>query len=387
MAGLKIASVGGARPNFIKIAPLMRAFGKYAKRIYPILIHTGQHYDFMLSQHLFHELEIPTPDFHLNVGSGSHAEQTAGVMVELEWVLLAEKPDLVVVVGDVNSTLAAALTAAKLEIPVAHVEAGLRSRDRSMPEEINRLVTDCVSDFLFAPSQDACENLLQEGVPQEKIYLVGNIMIDCLLHSRKHWEASLIHEKLGLNRGGNEPESCRQDNVLVDDYVLVTLHRPSNVDDPEVLERILCALREIQKRLIVIFPAHPRTLRGLREGGAESPNRLLAEMPNLILIEPLGYLDFIHLEAHARIVLTDSGGVQEETTVLNVPCLTLRENTERPITISMGTNVLVGTDPDRILMESIKILDGHSKKGQTPPLWDGRTAERIMGILLQKLLK
>jgi UDP-N-acetylglucosamine 2-epimerase (non-hydrolysing) len=369
---MKIVLVVGARPNFMKIAPIIRAVNKHnaslhSTHIEPLLVHTGQHYDYEMSQIFFKDLELPQPDIYLGVGSGTHAEQTGRIMIELEKVLFKEKPDLVVVVGDVNSTLAAALAAAKLCIPVAHVEAGLRSYDRAMPEEINRLLTDAVSDYLFTPSPDADENLKKEGVPEDKIFLVGDVMVDSLLHDKTAAAESGILHQLDLAEKG---------------YALLTLHRPSNVDEKESLLRIITALSEISRTIRVVFPAHPRTRKRLKEFD------LLSHLPianrEFLLIDPLGYLDFLNLEMNARFVMTDSGGIQEETTVLDVPCLTLRNTTERPITVSQGTNVLVWNDTQRIIQEALKILDGNAKKGKCPEFWDGVTAERIIGIITKE---
>jgi len=353
----------------MKVAPIIRAINKHnasprSTHIEPLLVHTGQHYDYEMSQIFFKDLELPQPDIYLGVGSGTHAEQTAKVMIELEKVLLKEKPDLVVVVGDVNSTLAAALAAVKLCIPVAHVEAGLRSYDRAMPEEINRLLTDAVSDYLFTPSPDADENLRKEGIPEDKIFLVGDVMVDSLLHNKAEAAKSVILHQLSLAEKG---------------YALLTLHRPSNVDEKESLLRIIRALSEISRTIRIVFPAHPRTQKRLREFD------LLSHLPianqEFLLIDPLGYLDFLNLEMNAKFVMTDSGGIQEETTVLDVPCLTLRNTTERPITISQGTNVLVWNDTQTIIEEAFKILDGNAKKGKCPEFWDGMTAERIIDII------
>jgi len=360
---MKILHVVGARPNFMKIAPIMHAMSRYPDRLAQILVHTGQHYDDEMSQVFFDDLGLPQPDVYLGVGSGSHAEQTAKVMLAFEPVLKEQKPDLVLVVGDVNSTLACALVCAKMDVPVAHVEAGLRSFDRTMPEEINRVLTDQIADLLFTTERDADENLRREGVTEEKIHFVGNVMIDTLL---RHKERALALDVLG--EYGLQPQG----------YALLTLHRPSNVDVPEVLSGILDALAEIQARLPILFPAHPRTVRRVREFGFEAR---LAAMPYLRVTEPLGYLEFLNLMANARLVLTDSGGIQEETTILGVPCLTLRENTERPVTVTQGTNTVVGSDPQRIVAEALAILDGKGKAGRVPELWDGKAAERIVAIL------
>lgn len=363
---MQILNVVGARPNLMKIAPLVAEMHRHVD-IRQTLLHTGQHYDDKMSQIFFDQLNIPRPDVYLGVGSGSHAEQTARVMIEFEQVLLADRPDLVVVVGDVNSTLACTITAAKLWVPVAHVEAGLRSGDRRMPEEINRIVTDALSGLLFTTSRDADENLLQEGVLTENIFFVGNVMIDTLNKHRRRAERLATPARFGLQPGH---------------YALLTLHRPSNVDDPAVFAGILDALTQIQRDLPILFPAHPRTVKRIEEFGFTAR---LDDAPALHIIEPLGYLEFLDLMMHAQLVLTDSGGIQEETTILGVPCLTLRENTERPITITQGTNILVGTDPDRIVAETQRILLGESKAGRTPELWDGHTAERIVAILQEKL--
>ena len=361
---LRIVNVVGARPNFMKIAPLMLEYQKHPGRFAPVLVHTGQHYDDNMSKLFFDQLHLPKPDVYLGVGSGSHAEQTAKVMVEMEKLLVAQPADLVVVVGDVNSTMAATLVAAKLCIPVAHVEAGLRSFDRTMPEEINRLVTDALSDYCFITSQDAEENLRREGVPPEKIFFVGNVMIDTLLRLKEEALKSPIREQLGVDGA----------------YGFVTLHRPSNVDDKQTLTEILSALNVLQKRLPLVFPVHPRTAARLKEFGFWKE---VTGWENLSLVEPLGYLDSLCLMASATLVLTDSGGVQEETTVLGVPCLTIRNNTERPVTITEGTNTLVGTSHARIVAEARKILEGSGKHGRAPRFWDGKAAERIVQCLIE----
>lgn len=350
----------------MKIAPLIEEMDRYSD-IDQTLLHTGQHYDDRMSQIFFTELGIPQPDIYLEVGSGSHAEQTARVMIEFEKVLLADRPDMVIVVGDVNSTLACAITASKLWVPVAHIEAGLRSFDRKMPEEINRIVTDAVSDVLFTTSRDADENLLREGIPAEKIFFVGNVMIDTLNKHRARAEGLRTPSHFGIEPGH---------------YALLTLHRPSNVDVPEVFSGILDALSAIQRDLPIIFPAHPRTVNRIREFGFSEQ---LAAAPDLRIVEPLGYLEFLDLMMHARMVLTDSGGIQEETTILGVPCLTLRRNTERPVTVVEGTNVLIGLDPARILAAVRSVLTGESKAGRIPELWDGRAAGRIVSILREQL--
>jgi len=318
---MKIINVTGARPNMMKVAPLMEAMKKH-RELKPVLIHTGQHYDEKMSKVFFDDLSMPEPDIYLGVGSGSHAEQTAKVMIEFEKILTSERPDMVVVVGDINSTMACAITAVKLHIPVAHVEAGLRSFDRTMPEEINRIVTDSVSDYLFTTSEDANENLKREGIPDEKIYFAGNVMIDTLLRHREKAQKSDIIKRLGLKERG---------------YAVLTLHRPSNVDGKENFKRILDAILQIQKRIKIVFPIHPRTLKMIKGHGLFD---FAEELKNLAVVEPLGYLEFLKLMTDAKFVLTDSGGIQEETTILNIPCLTLRENTERPVTVTEGTTAV-----------------------------------------------
>jgi UDP-N-acetylglucosamine 2-epimerase (non-hydrolysing) len=368
---LKVINVVGARPNFMKAAPVVEEMRRRAREFAPLLVHTGQHYDRGMSEAFFHDLSLPEPDVYLGVGSGSHAEQTAAVMTSFEPVVLRERPDWVLVVGDVNSTLACALVAIKLGVRVAHVEAGLRSRDRTMPEEINRILTDQIADLLLTPSADADRNLLAEGIPPERIRFVGNVMIDSLFSHLKRAESSGVRERLGLDGS---------------DYAVLTLHRPSNVDERVTFERILGALEEIAGRLPIIFPVHPRTRARLREFGFEER---VERNPGLRLIEPLGYLDFLRLYSGARLVLTDSGGIQEETTALGIACLTLRENTERPITVELGTNRLVGTDRERIVGAALEALDEDAERARTggvrlPPLWDGQTAPRILAALLEK---
>lgn len=363
---LKIMNVVGARPNFMKIAPIVRAMKKY-DHLQNILVHTGQHYDERMSKLFFDDLQMPQPDIYLNVGSASHAVQTARIMVEFEKVLLQEKPDLVVVVGDVNSTVACSLVAVKLGIKVAHVEAGLRSFDRDMPEEINRLLTDAISDFLFVTEQSGLDNLKREGVPDEKVHFVGHVMIDSLAYFSEKAEDSAIMDELRLDHQA---------------YALVTLHRPSNVDNKENFLNLLDAFEEIEKEIKIVFPIHPRSRKMIETFGLQEK---ISAMQNLTLLEPLGYLDFMKLMHHARLLLTDSGGIQEETTYLGIPCITMRENTERPVTVDVGTNVLVGSDTELIKREAKNILDGNGKKGQIPELWDGKAAERIVKIFSEAL--
>jgi UDP-N-acetylglucosamine 2-epimerase (non-hydrolysing) len=362
---LKVINVVGARPNFMKVAPVVEAMRRRGAEFSPLVVHTGQHYDERMSDAFFRDLGMPRPDVHLGVGSGSHARQTAAVMERFEPVVLEEKPDWVLVVGDVNSTVACALVCAKLLVRVAHVEAGLRSRDRTMPEEINRLVTDQLSDLLLTPSADADRNLLAEGIPASRIRMVGNVMIDSLFQQLERARASKAREDLGVENR---------------DYAVVTLHRPSNVDDAATLRGILDALDEIGSRLPVVFPVHPRTRQNLAEFGLLET---IERRGRVRLTEPLGYLDFLRLYSGAALVLTDSGGIQEETTALGIPCLTLRENTERPVTVELGTNRVVGTDPQRIKREAVEALARGRGDGppRVPPLWDGRTADRILDAL------
>ena len=363
---LKVLNIVGARPNFMKVAPIVAEMKRRENDFLPLLVHTGQHYDAAMSDSFFTDLGMPRPDVYLGVGSASHAAQTARVMIEFEPILLREKPAWVLVVGDVNSTLACALVCSKLGIRVAHVEAGLRSRDRRMPEEINRILTDQISDLLLTPSPDADENLIAEGISLEKIKFVGNVMIDSLFENLRRAEESKIRSELKL------------ENL---DYAVLTLHRPSNVDERQTFEQILNSLEAISRKLPVIFPVHPRTKNRIAEFGFAA--RIQAN-ENLRLIEPLGYLDFLRLYSGARFVLTDSGGLQEETTALKIPCLTLRENTERPVTVSLGTNRVVGTDPEKIKSAAFEILNqGSTEKAQIPPLWDGKTAGRICDALLK----
>lgn len=360
----KVVHVVGARPNFVKIAPIVEAMNRGPNLFTSVVVHTGQHYDFAMSEAFFRDLELPEPHRYLGVGSGSHATQTAAIMSSFEPVVLEERPDWVLVVGDVNSTLACALVCVKLGIRVAHVEAGLRSRDRTMPEEINRLLTDQIADLLFTPSSDANENLRAEGIPEERVHFVGNVMIDSLFRHAERAETSNIRQTL---------------RIADSDYAVLTLHRPSSVDDYRTLTSIIEALEFISERVRIVFPAHPRSRKTITEFGLT--NRM-KEMKGLQMVEPLGYLDFLRLYSGARLVLTDSGGIQEETTALGIPCLTLRDQTERPITVEMGTNLVVGTEPTRIISAALSVLDG-VRQGCPPsiPLWDGRAAERIVEIL------
>jgi len=355
---MKIVHVVGARPNFMKAGPVFDALST-KNEFEQVLVHTGQHYDDNMSKVFFEELRLPEPDINLDVGSGSHAVQTAQIMMHMERALLEIKPHLVVVYGDVNSTVAAALVCSKLLVPVGHVEAGLRSFDRNMPEEINRVLTDQMADLLFTPSADGNKNLLREGVAKEKIHLVGNVMIDTLVR--------LLPES---SRGGGQ--SSRGVMGSGGRYGLVTLHRPSNVDDPGVLGMILAALEDVSNDLPVVFPMHPRTRIRLREYRIRIP-----ENTKFHVIPPVGYVEFLALQRDATVVITDSGGMQEETTFLGVPCLTVRKNTERPITVEMGTNIIVGQDMDLLKERISQILKGEAKKGSIPPLWDGKAGRRI----------
>ena len=363
---MRIVNVVGARPNLMKIAPLMDAYAR-APEIEPLLVHTGQHYDVNMSELFFRQLGIPEPNLNLEVGSASHAVQTAEIMKAFEPVVLERRPDAVLVVGDVNSTIACGLVAVKLGVRLVHVEAGLRSFDRDMPEEINRVLTDAISDLLFCTEQSGVDNLRREGVAERKIHLVGNVMIDTLMRHRERAESSPILESLRLEARG---------------YAVLTLHRPSNVDDPAVLAKLLDVVEGVLADQVLVFPVHPRTRAKLAHHGLSAR---IAGNPRLRLVDPLGYLDFLKLMAHARVVLTDSGGIQEETTILGVPCLTLRENTERPVTVEVGTNRLVGQQPERILAAYRDVMAGRGTPGRTPPLWDGSASARIVEVLRQSL--
>jgi UDP-N-acetylglucosamine 2-epimerase (non-hydrolysing) len=359
----RLVAVAGARPNFMKIAPLLRELARRG-RFDVYLVHTGQHYDEAMSESFFRELGIATPDVNLEVGSGSHAAMTAEVLRKMEPLLLEQRPDALVVVGDVNSTLAAALAASKIRVRIAHVEAGLRSGDRSMPEEINRVLTDAISDWLFVTEPAGRTNLLREGVAPARIHVVGNVMIDTLRANLARAKERDTLERLGLTAGG---------------YVALTLHRPSNVDDADHLRRLFGVFEEIHRELPVVFPVHPRTRAVIEQ-------KLGGSAPEILATDPLGYLDFLRLMADARFVMTDSGGIQEETTALGVPCLTMRENTERPITVEEGTNRLVGRDPRVILAEARKLLLGATQPGCPPALWDGAASARIVDVLERELV-
>lgn len=376
MSHLRIASVVGARPNFMKISPIVHEIQRIPG-IEHRLVHSGQHYDQQMSESFFRDLNIPKPDDNLGVGSGSHAWQTAEVMRRFEVVVLEWKPDVVIVIGDVNSTLAAALVAVKLGIPVAHVEAGLRSFDMSMPEEINRRLTDAISDFLFVTEQSGVRNLRKEGVLDNRLFFVGNVMIDCLLEHRQIAAKSEILRRLGLQDEGFSPLP----------YGLLTLHRPSNVDDPEVLRELLSTIAALSETLPIFFPVHPRSMERIREfglSGCLTEEKSTASRRGIIPLSPLSYLDFLCLMDHARLVLTDSGGIQEETTILGVPCLTLRDNTERPVTVEQGTNQIVGRDRKKILAAASCVLDRERHPVQAPELWDGHASQRILKVLLGK---
>ena len=355
---MKIIVVVGARPNFIKIAPLIWEFNRRGFNSYSI-VHSGQHYDYKMSNVFFNELSLPEPKYYLNTGSGTHAEQTAKVMIEFEKVCLREKPELVIVVGDVNTTLACAITAKKLNLKVAHIESGLRSMDMTMPEEINRIVTDSICDLFFVSEKSGIENLKREGKSEDQLFFVGNIMIDTLFNCIKKLD-------------DQQPEDSKLSN-----YAIVTLHRPTNVDFQGTLRGIIEALAVISEDMQIIFSVHPRTMKKFNEFTLMK----IIEDSNINLINPLPYVEFIKLWKNANIVFTDSGGIQEETTALGVPCFTLRENTERPITVEVGTNTIVGVEKNAILKEYRKFKNGNYKKGRVPELWDGKTAQRIIDII------
>lgn len=413
---MKLYIIAGARPNFMKVAPIIEAINNYncskKKKIDYYLVHTGQHYDQQMSELFFENLGIPTPDIDLEVGSASHAVQTAEIMKRFEKVCIQENPTHILVVGDVNSTIACALVASKLDIKVIHVEAGLRSFDRSMPEEINRLLTDAISDFLFTTEKSANENLRREGIPEEKIHFVGNVMIDTLIKHERKAQKSDILKRLGLIKLQEDDQTRTKNSTNpIINYAILTLHRPSNVDDKETFRDILEALLVIGENLPIIFPVHPRTFNRIKEFGFDeflnwtlhnsksSTNLSGALSPNNSIkpIQPLGYLDFLKLISNAELVLTDSGGIQEETTILRIPCVTIRENTERPVTVTRGTNVLSGTKKENIIksaLSQLTIANKHEKsdkinqpfKPNIPPLWDGNAAKRIVEILVSETL-
>ncbi len=360
---MKIISIVGARPNFIKVAPVHKAFHKSPHKVDHKICHTGQHFDKNMSKIFFDELEMPEPDFYLGVGSGSHAIQTGRIMTELERVFETENPDLVLVPGDVNSTLAASLTASKMGIAIGHIESGLRSYDRRMPEEINRIITDVLSDYLFVSEPDGLKNLRAEGISKNKVHFVGNVMIDSLINYLPKIERSLILSHLGLESSS---------------FILCTFHRPSNVDDPEQLVRLATLLHELSEANTIVFPMHPRTRKNMDRAG------LLKNPPeNLIFTGPAGYLDFLSLVKNAALVVTDSGGIQEETTYLGVQCITVRDNTERPVTVDVGTNQLIGSNLKNVGDAAREVLSGKTKKGKIPELWDGLAAERIVEVIMK----
>ncbi len=382
----KIILVAGARPNFMKIAPIIRELKAQSskfeakKNLAYVLVHTGQHYDYEMSQAFFEELGIPKPDYYLGVGSDSHAVQTANIMVKFEAVCLKEMPDMVVVVGDVNSTIAAGLVAKKLHIKLAHVEAGLRSRDRQMPEEINRLATDAITDLFFTTEDDGTQNLLAEGHAKDSVCFVGHVMIDNLFY-----QLGKIGDADAVSLSVRSLKEC-----LPEKYLCMTLHRPSNVDDSRVLTRLMETVNEIAKGVPIIFPCHPRTRSRIEEFGLGDlfieKGAALAPVSNgIVMMDPLNYNDFLYLWKDCAVMLTDSGGLQEETTALGVPCLTLRQNTERPVTVEVGTNILIGNDMGKLRLEVNKVLNGKKKNGRIPDLWDGKASERIVGHILRYL--
>ena len=386
---MKILLVAGARPNFMKISSVVDAINCFNRKEHKrsvsmdySLVHTGQHYDDDMSKSFFDDLKLPRPDVYLGVGSGTHAEQTGKIMIGFERVCVQYKPDLIIVVGDVNSTIACALVAVKLYIPVAHVEAGLRSFDRTMPEEINRILTDQISDYLFTTCLDANVNLKEEGISENKIFFVGNVMIDALLKNIEISQNSRILERLKLRNNG-----------VISRYAVLTLHRPSNVDDPVILKGIISALNKLSKSIPVIFPAHPRTLERVKQFRLEGMVGFVENIKGLKLddagrkifvLTPLGYIDFLSLMSNAKLVLTDSGGLQEEATILGIPCLTLRDNTERPITVKEGTNRIVGNNPDKIVSTARDVLNSGIPRKRIPEYWDGKAAERIIDVLANK---
>lgn len=361
----KIISVVGARPNFMKVAPLHKAFKALTPHVEHLICHTGQHFDEKMSTVFFDELDLPKPDYFLGISGGSHAQQTANIILKFEEVVVNEKPDAIIVVGDVNSTMACAIVASKLGIKLYHVEAGLRSFDNGMPEEINRKITDVISDLLFVSEPSGLVNLQNEGISSDKIHLVGNTMIDSLFHYLPQVNKSSIFEQLAINKS---------------EYILITFHRPSNVDSLEMLNKLIDFLNQLSKFKKVIFPIHPRTLNNLK-----SYNLLSQISENVMLTDPIGYIDFIALQNSAMLVITDSGGIQEETTAMNIQCITVRNSTERPVTVDSGTNQLVGLNLKKVLVAAKDVLQGKIKKGSCPELWDGKAAERIVKIILEKL--
>jgi len=361
---LKLISIVGARPNFIKMAPICKAFQKYSSEVNHQLCHTGQHYDAKMSKVFFDQLGMPTPTFYLGINGGSQTDMTARIMQEFEKVVLNEKPDMILVPGDVNSTLACSLVASKLGIKIAHIESGLRSFDRTMPEEINRLITDVLADYLFVTEQSGIDHLVHEGIDQNKIHFVGNVMIDSLVELLPQIDQSTIIDTLSL---------------VQKEFILVTFHRPANVDAFDYLANLINYLKELSEDIPIVFPIHPRTRNNLEKQGIDTKST-----ESLILTEPLGYIDFLALTKSAKIVVTDSGGIQEETTFLGVQCVTVRDNTERPSTVDIGTNHLVGTNLDDVKKTVSSILNGNVKLGEIPPLWDGHTADRIAKIILEK---
>ncbi|MBN1300329.1 MAG: UDP-N-acetylglucosamine 2-epimerase (non-hydrolyzing) [Melioribacteraceae bacterium] len=361
----KIISVVGARPNFMKVAPIHDVFRKHNDIIHHMICHTGQHYDDQMSKVFFEDLELPQPDFYLGVGSASHAVQTSSIMIEFEKVIIQQKPDLVIVVGDVNSTIACTLTAQKLGVKTCHVEAGLRSFDRSMPEEINRILTDSIADLLFVTEKSGLNNLQNEGVKSERVHFVGNVMIDSLNKYLMKCYASQIHSRLKISKK---------------DYVLVTLHRPSNVDDKDQAIKLINLLNKVSEHKKIVFPIHPRTKKNWTEF------KIIGLLSgNVIITEPIGYIDFIALLRDTALVLTDSGGIQEESTFLGIQCITLRNSTERPVTVDIGTNHLLGNDLHKAALKAQEILNGNIKNGSIPELWDGKAADRIVKIIINYL--
>jgi UDP-N-acetylglucosamine 2-epimerase (non-hydrolysing) len=365
----KVISVVGARPNFMKVAPIYREFLKYKESITHLIVHTGQHYDEKMSKIFFDDLELPKPDIYLGVGSASHSVQTAKIMVEFEKIILDQKPDMVIVVGDVNSTIACSIVASKLLVPLVHVEAGLRSFDNTMPEEINRKVTDVLSDLLFITEKSGIANLKNEGINSNKVHLVGNVMIDSLIRYREKSKQSSLLKELGITEKH---------------FILVTLHRPSNVDQKENLEKILSIFEGFNSNLPIVFPMHPRTQKNISVLGLKER---FNNLKNVKIVDPVGYLDFINLMGNAKLILTDSGGIQEETTYLGIPCITMRDNTERPITVEVGSNYLIGLNVEEVIKTGNMILSGNIKNHRVPDLWDGKAAERIVKILVDYLNK